>query len=95
MPDSRHSHCRNIIAFALLGLLLLLLRLNLPTTCTCSRRVQAGGYTDYNAYHEAEAAVDEKWVAQQFIWSHPRLDWRRILEKENWEPSGRRSDDTI
>ena len=56
---------------------------------------QAGGYTDYNAYHEAEAAVDEKWVAQQFIWSHPRLDWRRVLEEENWEPGKRRSDDTI
>jgi len=54
-----------------------------------------GGYTDYNAYHEAEAAVDEKWVAQQFVWSHPRLDWRRVLEAENWEPKRRRSDDTI
>ena len=43
----------------------------------------------------AEAAVDEKWVAQQFIWSHPMLDWRRVLEEENWEPRARLSDDTI
>ena len=54
-----------------------------------------GGCTDYNAYHEAEAAVDEKWVAQQFIWSHPRLDFRRLLEAENHEPKERRSSTTI
>lgn len=30
----------------------------------------AGGYTDRNASHESETAEDEKWVCQQFIWSH-------------------------
>lgn len=56
----------------------------------------AGGWTDYNAYHEAEPTVDEtKWVAQQFIWSHERLDWRAVLDAENHEPSTRRSDDVI
>ena len=55
----------------------------------------AGGYTDYNAFHESEPAVDEKWVAQQFIWSHPNLDWRRVLDRENWEPPARRSHETI
>ena len=29
----------------------------------------AGGWTDYNAFHEAEPPEDvDKWVAQQFIW---------------------------
>jgi hypothetical protein len=33
----------------------------------------AGGFTDYNAYHEAEPAIDEKWVAQQVRgWPHRR-----------------------
>jgi len=54
-----------------------------------------GGATDFNAYHEAEAAIDEKWVAQQFIWSHPRLDWRRVLDVENHEPTERRDGVTI
>ena len=56
-----------------------------------------GGVTDFNAYHEAEPPLEppEKWVAQQFIWSHPRLDFRRVLEPENWEPPGRRSEDVI
>ena len=49
-----------------------------------------GGVTDYNVWHEGEAAQDEKWVAQQFIWSHPGLDWRRVLDRENWEPEERR-----
>ena len=30
----------------------------------------AGGFTDRNASHESEAAVDTKWVCQQFVWSH-------------------------
>ena len=29
---------------------------------------RSGGFTDYNAYHAAEPAVTEKWIAQQFIW---------------------------
>ena len=56
-----------------------------------------GGLTDYNGYHEAEPPIapPEKWVLQSFIWSHPRLDWTRVLEEENWEPPRRRSDDVI
>ena len=56
-----------------------------------------GGLTDYNAYHEAEPPEEGcvKWVAQQFIWSHSRLDWKRVLDEENHEPSTRRSADTI
>lgn len=56
-----------------------------------------GGVTDYNAYHEAEPPGDgcEKWVLQQFVWSHPKLDWRRVLEAENWEPPRRRSKDSL
>ena len=56
-----------------------------------------GGLTDYNAYHEAEPPVEppEKWVLQSFIWSHPRLDFTRVLEPENWEPRSRLSDDVI
>ena len=30
-----------------------------------------GGFTDRNASHESEAAVDTKWVCQSFVWSHP------------------------
>ena len=56
---------------------------------------QSGGITDYNAYHESEAAEDEKWVAQQFIWSHARLDWRRVLDAENLEPEQRLSDSSL
>jgi len=29
---------------------------------------QTGGYTDYNAYHEAEPAIDDKWIVQQFVY---------------------------
>ena len=47
-----------------------------------------GGWTDYNAFHEAEPAVDEKWVLQAFIWSHERLHWPAILDDENLEPDG-------
>ena len=56
-----------------------------------------GGVTDYNAFHEAEPPEEPpcKWVAQQFIWSHPKLDFRRVLEAENWEPARRRSDDVL
>lgn len=56
-----------------------------------------GGLTDYNAYHEAEPPVEppEKWVLQSFIWSHPRLDFTRVLEPENWQPKRRRNDDII
>ena len=56
-----------------------------------------GGYTDYNAFHEAEPPGDGciKYVAQQFIWSHPRLDWKRVLDEENWEPDERRTEDAI
>lgn len=56
---------------------------------------ERGGITDYNAYHESEAAEDEKWVAQQFIWSHARLDWRRVLDAENLEPEQRLSDSSL
>jgi len=49
-----------------------------------------GGITDYNVWHEAEPAVDEKYIAQQFCWSHAGLDWRRVLDRENWEPRKRR-----
>ena len=56
-----------------------------------------GGWTDYNAFHEAEPPGEGcvKYVCQQFIWSHPRLDWTRVLDEENWEPQTRISDDTI
>lgn len=47
---------------------------------------RSGGYTDYNAYHESEAAVDDKWVLQQFVWSHSKLAWPRVLDAENLEP---------
>jgi len=47
---------------------------------------QTGGYTDYNAYHEAEPAIDDKWIVQQFVWSHGNLDWARVLDVENLEP---------
>jgi hypothetical protein len=62
-----------------------------------STTAAVGGVTDYNAFHEAEPPTEpeEKWVAQQFIWSHPRLDWTRVLDDENWEPRRRRSADTI
>ena len=46
---------------------------------------ESGGFTDYNAFHDAEPAVDEKWIAQQFIWSHP-LEWSRVLDAENLLP---------
>ena len=66
--------------------------MHFPSTTAAS-----GGLTDYNAYHEAEPPIEpaEKWVAQQFIWSHERLDYARMLEPENHEPSERRSEDTI
>ena len=53
----------------------------------------AGGFTDYNAYHEAEPphGGEVKWVAQQFCWSHRDLPLRRILDRENWEPHEARS----
>ena len=54
-----------------------------------------GGYTDYNAYHQAEPAVDEKWILQQFIWSHGNLDWTRVLDAENLEPKQRLSSSTL
>lgn len=56
-----------------------------------------GGFTDYNAFHEAEPPTEphEKWIAQQFIWSHPKLDFARVLDTENLEPPARRSADTI
>ena len=56
-----------------------------------------GGWTDYNAFHEAEPPGEGgvKYVAQQFIWSHPKLDWTRVLEEENWEPCTPVSDDII
>jgi hypothetical protein len=58
---------------------------------------ETGGFTDVNAYHEAEPPGPGcvKWVAQQFIWSHPRLDWTRVLEAENHQPSRFRTDDVI
>jgi hypothetical protein len=31
----------------------------------------AGGYTDRNASHESQEAIDTKVICQQFIWSHP------------------------
>ena len=37
-------------------------------------------------YHEGAAAVDAKFVAQQFIWSHPRLSWCDVVDDENLEP---------
>ena len=46
---------------------------------------ESGGFTDYNAFHDAEPAIDEKWIAQQFIWSHP-LEWSRVLDAENLLP---------
>lgn len=55
----------------------------------------SGGFTDYNAYHESEAAVDEKWVVQQFIWTHGNLDWARVLDAENLEPQKRLSSTTL
>jgi len=55
-----------------------------------------GGVTDYNAYHEAEPPESgDKWVAQQFVWSHERLDWERILEPENLPPRSSRTADVI
>ena len=57
---------------------------------------ESGGLTDYNAFHDAEPPVEcEKWILQQFVWSHRRLDWTRVLDEENWPPSERRSSDTI
>ena len=32
---------------------------------------ETGGITDRNAIHEAEEAVDTKFITQQFIFSHP------------------------
>ena len=66
--------------------------LHFPSTSAAS-----GGFTDYNAFHEAEPPADGcvKYVAQQFVWSHPKLDWTRVLEDENWEPPSRRCEDTI
>ena len=35
---------------------------------------ESGGFTDRNASHESETVLHHgttKWVAQQFIWSHP------------------------
>ncbi len=43
----------------------------------------AGGWTDYNAFHEAEPAVDEKWVLQAFVWSHERLHWPAMSMRRN------------
>ena len=58
---------------------------------------ETGGLTDYNAFHEAEPpdAGSTKWVLQQFVWSHPRLDWQRVLDEENWEPRRWRSEDQL
>ena len=52
-----------------------------------SQFAESGGFTDYNAFHDAEPAIDEKWIAQQFIWSHP-LEWSRVLDAENLLPPG-------
>ena len=49
----------------------------------------------HKTWQESEPAEDEKWVAQQFIWSHPNLDYRRVLEGENHEPATRLSDETL
>ena len=53
--------------------------------------------TDYNAYHEAEPPIEppEKWILQSFIWTHPKLDWARVLEEENLPPMERRTADVI
>ena len=32
---------------------------------------ETGGFTDRNASHESEESIETKWVAQQFVWSHP------------------------
>jgi len=60
-------------------------------------RPETGGYTDVNAYHEAEPPGRGcvKWVAQQFIWSHPRLDWTRVLDAENHEPNICRTEEVL
>jgi hypothetical protein len=60
-----------------------------------STTASSGGFTDYNAYHEAEPAIDEKWIAQQFVWTHAGLDWRRVLDEASCEPSRRRSSTTL
>ena len=55
---------------------------------------RVGGYTDYNAYHMAEPALEEKWILQSFIWSHA-LEWRRVLDSENLEPPERLSQEIL
>ena len=32
---------------------------------------EMGGVTDHNVLHEAEEAIDTKYICQQFIYSHP------------------------
>ena len=59
-----------------------------------------GHYAPYtlpqrDTWQESEAAGDEKWVAQQFVWSHPNLDFRRVLDDENHEPPTRLSEETL
>ena len=36
---------------------------------------------------EGAVAGETKYVAQQFIWSHPGLAWRDVVDAENWEPA--------
>ena len=62
-----------------------------------STSAEHGGVTDYNAYHEAEPPIEppEKWILQSFIWTHPKLDWARVLEEENLPPMERRTADVI
>lgn len=43
-----------------------------------------GGFTDYNCYHEAEPAADErKVVCQLFVWSHPGLNFHDLLAPDS------------
>ena len=46
---------------------------------------ETGGITDYNAYHEGASARDTKYIAQQFIWSHPVV-WADVIDRSSLEP---------
>ena len=52
---------------------------------------EAGAFTDRNAVHEAEEAVDTKYICQQFIVSHPVV-WERGDEGSQVPARGSRPD---
>ena len=52
---------------------------------------ETGGITDRNAMHEAETAVDTKFICQQFIFSHPVI-YERLNEGSQRPQAGSRPD---